>query len=485
MKKATLLFLILINSFAIPLKAQDLIISKNNEVLTYNTTNKYISRSSEKQQTEKYKQVTYLDNLAYHTDQIALELKESDNYDFAQGIQSPFNSNLWIYLEREEIGAGYYIREYDKKLNKIRNILFNENKLRKDIAFKPIAWTNNVDELYVEGLYLNSAEEHEGIWVLNIKSRKLTKINLGFNYMSTPIVSENREKFYFLGTLDAEIDYLHGRTDIVYEFDLITNKRTIVTQSKGDSMIIHGWENQLTNTTTTPNQVRVSNLDYYLPWDFGLQYCVSRHGTPAPSGAHTHMGRCNVFAGGQHGYAGIDFDTSNSIDENVRAAANGRVTFTGISGSLTSGYGRLVIITHSDGTRTYYAHNKTILVAEGQNVTRSQIIAKEGTTGGSTGDHIHFEWRAAGGTSPTIGSFKDIGQPRQDYRYKSNNTSTPISTIPVLNTPAAGASVPSPVKLTWSTSVSGASCRIQVSKVNTGWTAADGFTTETAATENV
>ncbi|HEX8575053.1 MAG TPA: SpoIID/LytB domain-containing protein [Flavobacterium sp.] len=64
-------------------------------------------------------------------------------------------------------------------------------------------------------------------------------------------------------------------------------------------------------------------------------------------------------------------------------------------------------------------------------------------------------------------------------------TTPPTSTIPVLNTPAAGASVISPVNLSWSTSVSGASCRIQISRVNTGWTAANGFTTETAATENV
>ena len=63
------------------------------------------------------------------------------------------------------------------------------------------------------------------------------------------------------------------------------------------------------------------------------------------------------------------------------------------------------------------------------------------------------------------------------------NTTT--SNVPTLNTPAAGASVASPVNLTWSTSVSGASCRIQVSRVNTGWTAANGFTTESVATTNV
>ena len=62
---------------------------------------------------------------------------------------------------------------------------------------------------------------------------------------------------------------------------------------------------------------------------------------------------------------------------------------------------------------------------------------------------------------------------------------TAVSNVPVLNTPAADANVQKPINLTWSTSVSGASCRIQISKVNTGWTAANGFTTETAATANV
>jgi len=68
---------------------------------------------------------------------------------------------------------------------------------------------------------------------------------------------------------------------------------------------------------------------------------------------------------------------------------------------------------------------------------------------------------------------------------KPNTNPNPVNAIPTLNTPAAGASVASPVNLSWSTSVSGASCRIQISKVNTGWTAANGFTTESTATANV
>lgn len=66
-----------------------------------------------------------------------------------------------------------------------------------------------------------------------------------------------------------------------------------------------------------------------------------------------------------------------------------------------------------------------------------------------------------------------------------NSVTSPTNNVPTLNTPTAGASVASPVKLTWSTSVSGASCRIQVSRVNTGWTAANGFTTQSVATTNV
>ena len=55
---------------------------------------------------------------------------------------------------------------------------------------------------------------------------------------------------------------------------------------------------------------------------------------------------------------------------------------------------------------------------------------------------------------------------------------TPSSNIPTLNFPAAGANVSLPMNLTWSSSVSGASYRIQISKVNTGWTASNGFTTD-------
>lgn len=85
----------------------------------------------------------------------------------------------------------------------------------------------------------------------------------------------------------------------------------------------------------------------------------------------------------------------------IRAAESGVVLFAGISGSLNYGYGRVVIIGHGKDSNgndltTVYAHCHTILVTPGQEVTRGQNIAIVGSTGSSTGPHLHFEVRVNG-----------------------------------------------------------------------------------------
>ncbi len=71
----------------------------------------------------------------------------------------------------------------------------------------------------------------------------------------------------------------------------------------------------------------------------------------------------------------------------VRATADGVVSFAGWSG----GSGKLVVIQHGFGFTTCYAHNKKIVVKVGQTVKRGQIIAYVGSTGNTTGPHVHYE----------------------------------------------------------------------------------------------
>lgn len=76
----------------------------------------------------------------------------------------------------------------------------------------------------------------------------------------------------------------------------------------------------------------------------------------------------------------------------ITAARAGRVSFTGWNG----GYGNLVIVNHESGYQTYYAHMSRITVSNGANVGRGQQLGLEGSTGNSTGPHVHFEIRRNG-----------------------------------------------------------------------------------------
>lgn len=99
-------------------------------------------------------------------------------------------------------------------------------------------------------------------------------------------------------------------------------------------------------------------------------------------------GRRNPFGG-----SGYEFHSGQDIDaqtgDPVVAAATGTVTFVG----WQNGYGQLVVIDHGDGLTTRYGHLSHLDVAQGQIVERSEFIGRVGSTGRSTGPHLHYEIR--------------------------------------------------------------------------------------------
>jgi murein DD-endopeptidase MepM/ murein hydrolase activator NlpD len=95
--------------------------------------------------------------------------------------------------------------------------------------------------------------------------------------------------------------------------------------------------------------------------------------------------REDPFSGEEAYHKGVDF--AGSAGAGVMAVAAGVVTWAG----NRTGYGNLVEINHGDGYVTRYAHNQRTLVTVGQTVKRGDPIALMGSTGRSTGPHVHFE----------------------------------------------------------------------------------------------
>lgn len=102
----------------------------------------------------------------------------------------------------------------------------------------------------------------------------------------------------------------------------------------------------------------------------------SRYGANESVRNHTHKG----------------LDIAASYGTPIKAVADGTVIFSGTE----SGYGNLIKIDHGNSVTTYYGHCSKLLVSTGANVKAGDVIAKVGSTGNSTGNHLHFEIRING-----------------------------------------------------------------------------------------
>ncbi len=101
-------------------------------------------------------------------------------------------------------------------------------------------------------------------------------------------------------------------------------------------------------------------------------------------------GRSDPFSGEGAYHSGVDIAAPTGTP--VHVTADGRVDFAG----FYSGYGRVVIVSHGNNYETYYAHLSASNVIEGQEVRRGEIVGAVGTTGHSTGPHLHYEVRIGG-----------------------------------------------------------------------------------------
>ncbi len=100
-------------------------------------------------------------------------------------------------------------------------------------------------------------------------------------------------------------------------------------------------------------------------------------------------------------HTGLDIAASTGTP--ISATASGTVTYAGVKGA----YGNFIVISHENGVQTYYAHCSSINVSVGQKVNQGDMIGRVGSTGNSTGPHLHLEVRVNG-----------VAQNPQNYVYK-------------------------------------------------------------------
>ncbi|MBN8426449.1 MAG: M23 family metallopeptidase [Xanthomonadales bacterium] len=121
--------------------------------------------------------------------------------------------------------------------------------------------------------------------------------------------------------------------------------------------------------------------------DRDLEAALMPTGSPVRAGyaSSTYGMRIDPFTGRSHFHAGVDYNGQRGTE--ILAVADGVVRFAGRS----AGYGNTVEIDHGNGYVTRYAHNQENLAAEGARVRAGDVIAKMGSSGRSTGSHVHIE----------------------------------------------------------------------------------------------
>ena len=210
-------------------------------------------------------------------------------------------------------------------------------------------------------------------------------------YKYYAITEDKKEKFYLSNFEDAEkvIDELEEKDSANQDKLGIVEKygKELKEFTSVDTCVSKLYEKKVVVKKTTYSAPSASNYSTgtssgYV--DIGISLInpvsgiiTSRYGSNDSVRDHSHSG----------------LDIAAPYGTPIKAAASGTVTYSGNAGD---GFGNYVIISHGSGVTTVYAHCSQLLVSAGQTVSQGDIIAKVGSTGNSTGNHLHLEVRKNG-----------------------------------------------------------------------------------------
>ncbi|MBB6170439.1 murein DD-endopeptidase MepM/ murein hydrolase activator NlpD [Nocardiopsis mwathae] len=132
---------------------------------------------------------------------------------------------------------------------------------------------------------------------------------------------------------------------------------------------------------TSADDMAMASINLRTPFDCGQTWTAKTYSGHNPQNA-------------------VDFQRSNALNQNVRSSAPGTVTTVADLGNRS--YGKYIVIDHGGGVTTLYAHLNSQSVKKGARVGTGTVIGKVGSTGGSTGPHLHYEQRRNGAVQRVV-----------------------------------------------------------------------------------
>lgn len=252
---------------------------------------------------------------------------------------------------------------------------------------------NRVAMQQVQVLELRAKQMQDVLNDLQDRDRNLYRVLLGADPISIEQLTgeADRDAYYdsitamsnssLLGRLHRDLDNLEAR---VYQ------------QSKSYDEVVKATKNQSLRMACIPAIQPVMNED--------LTRMASGYGWRVDPVYHV-----------RRFHSGMDFTAPTGTE--VMVTGNGTVSFVG----WRQGYGNTVVVDHGFGYETLYAHLSKQLCHEGQKVTRGDIIAEVGSTGKSTGSHLHYEVRVQGTPQdPSNYYFYDLSPEQYDQMLRLN-----------------------------------------------------------------
>ncbi len=282
------------------------------------------------------------EQVGYTSNKSELQRKINEYVDHGDGT----NENIAFVQVNE-------LPEYQLCLLK-RNVVTNDEEIFSKVKEQGIPYYRYyaILEDQEEKYYVSSFDEAENV-INTLKEKN----------------SENIDKISILEKYETGIKDMVSVEEVVSK--LYVEKKTSVKVAKNtSSKASAGYVNTATTTSSGKASLGVSLIR---PISGTI---TSRFGSRSSIRVSAHTG----------------LDISAPTGTAVKAAASGTVTFAGWKGS----YGYMVAISHGNGIQTYYAHCSKLYVSAGQTVSQGQTISAVGSTGNSTGPHLHLEVRVNG-----------------------------------------------------------------------------------------